>query len=280
MNKQAIALTFDIETLYGSYLNKSKNGGKVKYEYLINEVDHILRICSDSGVKASFFVVGNLVKEYKDLIRRIADEGHEIASHSMSHAFFYTLDRAGIRAEIMDSKSILEDLCGCHIKGFRAPAWSITNDNQDIFYDALAESGFIYSSSVFPGKTPLFGIPGANPKPHIAKNGIIEFPMPTFKLFGKRMGFSGGFFFRLFPEILISRVHRNYQRRNAPLFYYFHPYEFDVCDYSFIEPLLSRIIVMHNRRNLTPRVKRLTQENNGLFCTMHQALDSYFPTSS
>ena len=258
-----IAITFDIETLYGSPL-----GSGLNKQSLVREVNHILQLCSDTDIKATFFVVGKLVSEYKELIRSIAENGHELASHSMSHTFFHKLNEEDIRHEILDSKKALEDAAGVTVEGFRAPAWSICEHFQAHYYTCLKEAGYSYSSSVYPGKTPLYGIPAAKPQMHLSPEGIVEFPMPTLSIFGKRFGFSGGAFYRALPDFIVKNASKSFLRNNEQMFFYFHPYEFDVCDYSYISSIATRMLIMYNRKQQTERIKELIRAKHKYVATM------------
>jgi len=271
-----ITLTFDIETLYSSSPEKSKKGKNIEYSYLIREVEHILQLCDDINIKATFFVVGMLVIEYSSLVRKISDAGHEIASHSMSHTCLYKLNKEDIKKEILESKKVLEDICGKNVLGFRAPAWSVCESFQDFFYDSLAEAGYKYSSSVFPGKTYLYGIPNANPLIHKTYSGIIEFPMPTAKYLGRKVGFSGGAFFRFFPDFFIIKETKRFLKNQYPLFFYFHPYEFDVCNYSFIKSIQERLLITYNRKNLGTRIKKMIALLGEPIQTMNNIISTYF----
>lgn len=271
-----IALTFDIETLYGSAQEKSKKGKNIEYSYLVQEVEYILQLCEDMNIKATFFVVGKHINDYSTLIRKISDEGHEIASHSMSHTYLYNLDKIGIKREITDSKKVLEDTCGKNVLGFRAPAWSVCESFQEFFYDTLAEAGYKYSSSVYPGRTHLYGISNAKQKIHKTPSGIIEFPMPTAKCLERKVGFSGGAFFRFFPDFFIIQATKSYLRKHYPIFFYFHPYEFDVCNYKFVKPLSKRLLMTYNRQRLGTRIKKMIDILGEPIQTMDTIISIYF----
>ena len=271
-----IALTFDIETMYGSYQAKSKTGKNIEYNYLVHEVEYILKLCNDMNIKATFFVVGKHINDYSKLIRKISDDGHEIASHSMTHTYLYNLDKIDIKREITDSKKVLEDTCGKNVLGFRAPAWSVGESFQEFFYDTLAEAGYKYSSSVYPGKTHLYGIPHSNPVIHKTSSGIVEFPMPSAKCFGRKVGFSGGAFYRFFPDFFIIKETKRYLKNQYPVFFYFHPYEFDINNYNFVNPLSERLLISYNRKRLGERIKKMIEILGEPIQTMDDIVFTYF----
>ena len=148
--------------------------------------------------------------------------GHEIASHSYEHKLCYSLSQEEFKHDTENSIKILEDITGKIVKGYRAPSWSVNEEISDWFYKTLAECSITYSSSVYPGKTFLYGYPEFGDRIKIIGNtGVLEIPQKLF-FCGKKIGCSGGFFLRLFPEKLISNFLKNL---DEPSFIYIHPWE-------------------------------------------------------
>lgn len=191
-------------------------------------VDRILALCDEAGVKATFFVLGLLARERPHLVRAIAARGHELASHSVSHRLVHALSPAELRAELSDSRRLLEDLSGTAIVGFRAPEFSVQRLDHPCFA-ALVEAGFAYDSSVFPVPGLRYGIPGA---PHVpfrvatAAGGLVELPLATAPVARWRLPIAGGSHFRVLPTALVAWAARRADARGEPLVFYFHPYEF------------------------------------------------------
>ena len=135
-------------------------------------------------VQGTFFVLGWIAERYPELVRRIQKEGHEIACHGHSHKLIYTQTRDEFRQDVKKAKSILENIIGGEVIGYRAPSYSITHKSQWAF-EVLAEEGFKYDSSVFPIHHDFYGLPEAPRFPFIVSlngNNNFEFSMLSCEL--------------------------------------------------------------------------------------------------
>src|SRR4030042_984835 len=187
--------------------------------------DVLLEILDESQTKATFFFVGRLASDIPSLVRRVGDAGHEIGCHSYAHIRIFGVDKNEFRQKLSTAKKQLEDVSGQRVYGFRAPDFSIT-EKSIWAIDILKELGFVYDSSIYPfGLHDVYGIKDANPSVHKLPNGLIEFPMATTELLGKRIPFGGGGYFRLYPlwltEVFLSKLNR----QGHPAMFYIHPYE-------------------------------------------------------
>lgn len=187
-----------------------------------------LALFADHGVKATFFTLGWVAKRYPSLVRTIVAEGHELASHGMQHVRVHEQTPAVFRADIGESKRLLEDVGGCAVRGYRAASFSITEQTRWAF-DVLAEEGYAYSSSVYPIRHDHYGIPGA---PRFAyrpgTQDLVEVPVSTVAVFGQALPCGGGGYFRLLPYRLSRWAIRRVNRRDGrPCIFYFHPWEID-----------------------------------------------------
>ena len=115
----------------------------------------LLDLFAENGVKSTFFTLAWVAKRCPEVIRRIVSEGHELASHGVAHQRLTTMSKEQAKQDIQTSKSILEDISGAEIRGYRAPSFSV-NENNEWVYDILAESGFKYSSSTYPIEHDLY----------------------------------------------------------------------------------------------------------------------------
>ena len=188
----------------------------------------ILDIFASNNVHATFFTLGWVAKRYPELVKRIVSEGHELASHGFSHMRVMQQTPQEFREDIVSAKKLLEDISGVEIKGYRAPSYSIGKKNLWAL-DILYETGHRYSSSIYPIKHDLYGIPGAPRFVHHYCDGkLLEIPITTIQLWGKTIPCGGGGFFRLYPYSLskwaIRRVNNIDQK---PAVFYFHPWEID-----------------------------------------------------
>lgn len=192
-------------------------------------VDEILQLFSDANVKGTFFTLGWIAERHPQMVRRIVAGGHELASHGYAHfrADGHTPDE--FRADVRKTKKILEDIGGTSIKGYRAASFSIGKRNLWAF-EVLAEEGHSYSSSVYPIRHDLYGMPDAprfsfHP---IVNRPFIEIPVTTNQMFGMNLPCGGGGYFRLLPYGLSTWQMRRVNRRDRqPCMFYFHPWEID-----------------------------------------------------
>jgi polysaccharide deacetylase family protein (PEP-CTERM system associated) len=193
-----------------------------------NNVNRILDLLAQHDTKATFFILGWIAERLPKMVRRIADSDHEIASHGFKHTRVTTQQRDDFREDVVRTKKILEDTSGQEVIGYRAASYSITADNLWAL-DVLSETGHRYSSSIYPVKHDLYGIPDA-PRFRFAagKSKITELPITTVPMFGRNWPFGGGGFFRLFPYALSKwgLSHVNKTERQSAIFY-FHPWELD-----------------------------------------------------
>jgi polysaccharide deacetylase family protein (PEP-CTERM system associated) len=206
--------------------------------------DAVLALFDRAGVKATFFTLGWVAARYPTLIRRVAEAGHEVASHGWDHRRVFTMDAAVFRADLERARIAIEDACGHSPMGYRAPSFSI-DKRTPWAHRVLAEEGYAYSSSVAPIRHDHYGWPEAPRfafRP-IADAKLIELPVTTVEVAGRRLAAGGGGFFRLLPFAFsswaIGRVNR---ADGKPAVFYFHPWEIDP-DQPRVEnaPLRSRL---------------------------------------
>ncbi|BDT68815.1 hypothetical protein os1_30020 [Comamonadaceae bacterium OS-1] len=191
-------------------------------------IEKIIGILDNSGTKATFFTLGWIAERFPQMVRRITQEGHELASRGYGHERASDLSEKDFLLDIQSSKKILEDISGVGIKGYRAPSFSVTENNLWVF-DCLLSSGYKYSSSIYPIKHDHYGMPDSPRFSYSVREGLIEIPITTFRLFGRNFPSSGGGYFRLLPyslsKLMIGRV-LSADKQSA--IFYFHPWEIDV----------------------------------------------------
>ena len=191
-------------------------------------MDRILQLFSGRGVKATFFTLGWIAERYPAMVRRLITEGHEVASHGYEHTRVTQQDPARFRQDVRRTKALLEDLSGTEVKGYRAASYSIGADNLWAL-DVLHEEGYRYSSSIYPIHHDLYGMPDA---PRFAfrtrPEGILEIPVTTSQLGGRKLPCGGGGYFRLLPYRVSRWAMRRVNRADGePCLFYFHPWEID-----------------------------------------------------
>ncbi len=190
--------------------------------------DRILQLFADHGVSATFFTLGWVAERYPQLLRRMVESGHEVASHGYSHVRVTNQSPDEFRADVVRTKALLEDVTGQEVRGYRAASYSIGAKNLWAL-DILEETGHRYSSSIYPIRHDLYGMPEA-PRFAFQPNGgtMIEVPVTTVELFERNYPCGGGGYFRLLPYAL-SRwaMHRVNERDGQSCVFYFHPWELD-----------------------------------------------------
>ena len=188
----------------------------------------VLDVFAEHRIHATFFVLGWVAERAPRLVRRIVDEGHELASHGYDHTRATMLDRNAFSEDVTRTKRTLEDVSGRLVRGYRAPSYSIGARNLWAL-DALRDAGYEYSSSIYPIRHDLYGMPEA---PRFAfrlhRDAIIEFPVTTVELAGHKLPAGGGGYFRLLPYPVYSwALRRVNDRDRQPGIFYFHPWEVD-----------------------------------------------------
>lgn len=159
--------------------------------------NHILDMFGQHDVKATFFMLGWVAERFPELVRRIVAEGHELASHGYHHVRVTSQSPEEFQADIRETKALLEDIGGVAVKGYRAASYSIGRSNLWAL-DKLAEEGYEYSSSIYPIRHDLYGMPEA-PRFAWRVSGadLIELPVTTVRLGGNNYPCGGGGYFRL-----------------------------------------------------------------------------------
>ncbi|WP_070151144.1 XrtA system polysaccharide deacetylase [Sphingobium phenoxybenzoativorans] len=225
--------------------------------------DAVLELLDDAGVKATFFTLGWVAERYPALIRRIAENGHEVASHGYDHQRVFTFTPFRFRADLRKARDLLENAAGCRVTGYRAPSFSI-DTRTPWAHPILAEEGYVYSSSVAPVKHDHYGWPDS---PRFAwhpveGSSLVELPVTTARFMGRTLAAGGGGFFRLFPYAFsrwaVRQVNGDYAR---PAIIYFHPWEIDP-DQPRVEeaPLRSKVRHYTNLRLMAPKLRRLARD--------------------
>jgi polysaccharide deacetylase family protein (PEP-CTERM system associated) len=193
-----------------------------------------MALLDEHGLKGTFFVLGWVAERFPLMVREMADNGHEVACHGFGHELVYNMTPESFRADVRQAKSILENITGRQVLGYRAPSYSIVERTMWAL-DILIEEGFVYDSSIFPIHHDNYGIPGAQRFPHdiTRPSGTIrEFPMTTLNmnLPGRTMALpiAGGGYLRLLPVGVIHWGMRHInQVEKQPTVLYFHPWEVD-----------------------------------------------------
>ncbi len=226
------AMTVDVED-YFQVSAFEKQVSKADWDTLPHRVAEntarILDLFAQHQVKATFFTLGWVAERYPQLIQRIVAEGHELASHGYEHIRVTEQSPEQFRADIIKAKQILEDVGGQPIIGYRAASYSIGAQNLWAL-QILEEEGHQYSSSIYPVKHDLYGMPSAPRFLFTPENTqkLVEIPITTLKILDRNIPCGGGGFFRLYPYHLSKWAYQYLnQVEKQPGIFYFHPWEID-----------------------------------------------------
>lgn len=224
------ALTIDVEDYFqvsamAPYIRRDEwDSRECRVE---RNVDRILALLDQHQTKATFFTLGWVAERYPAMVRRIVDQGHELASHGYGHQRASDLSEAEFSGDVQRAKGILEDIGGQAVQGYRAPSFSIGTGNLWAL-DTLLRAGYRYSSSIYPVKHDHYGMPDAPRFAHEVRPGLLEVPPTTLRLFARNLPSSGGGFFRLLPYSVSRWMLQQVNARDAEsAIFYFHPWEID-----------------------------------------------------
>lgn len=258
------AMTIDVEDYFqvGAFENlvTSTDWEKMTPRVEAN-TDKLLQLFADHNTTATFFTLGWIAQRFPQLIRRIVEQGHELASHGTMHQRASHQTPTEFKTDVGNAKRLLEDLSGKPIVGYRAPSFSFTKHNQWA-YDILAEEGYRYSSSVYPIVHDHYGIPDAPRFRYSTAAGIDEIPLSTLSVLGKNLPISGGGYFRLYPYAVTRwAVNRFTQKETQPYIFYMHPWEVDP-DQPRIEGASAKSKFRHylNLRKVESRLDQLLRD--------------------
>lgn len=251
--RQLNALTVDVEDYYQveAFAKVVHREDWPRWESRVERNTKILlEMFARHNVRGTFFTLGYVAEQHPQLIREIAQAGHEIACHSYHHRLVYSQTPEEFRQDLRQAKQRLEDLTGTAVIGYRAPSYSITAQSLWAL-DILIEEGFSYDSSIFPVHHDRYGMPDAERFPHILHRPtgeIIEFPPSTVRIGNTNIPISGGGYFRLYPYRLFRLGWQRINRSEAePAIFFLHPWEVDPD-----QPIVpgTRLNILRHRVNL------------------------------
>jgi polysaccharide deacetylase family protein (PEP-CTERM system associated) len=222
----------------------------------------LLALLAEHGARGTFFVLGWVARRHPGLVREIADAGHEVGSHGWDHRRVTLLDPEGFRAQVRDSRLLLEDLCGAPVLGYRAPSFSIV-PGREWALDVLVEEGYRYDSSLFPVRRRGYGFPGGLRDPHPLRRPagtLMEVPPATLRAGRAVLPAGGGGYFRHFPYALARAAFREAERRGHPATFYLHPWEADPDQPRLAVPVATRVRHYGGLHRVVPRLRRLLAE--------------------
>jgi polysaccharide deacetylase family protein (PEP-CTERM system associated) len=222
-------------------------------------VDLILRILANHKAKATFFVLGCVAQQFPQMVRQLADAGHEIGCHGYSHQRIQRQTPAQFRQDLRTARQRLTDQVQVPVFCYRAPSFSITKATLWAL-DVLAEEGFKIDSSIFPVRHDFYGIPDAERFPHW-RNSIFEFPLTTIRMANNNIGVAGGGYLRLFPYRFTRWAIRTInETEGQPAMVYFHPWELDPDQPRIPASMRSRLRHYTNLKGMQNKIECLLKD--------------------
>jgi polysaccharide deacetylase family protein (PEP-CTERM system associated) len=229
-------------------------------------MEHVLDVLAEENAKATCFILGKFAEKFPACVKRIAAEGHEIASHGYGHVDVFRLTPARFREDIRRSKGQLETMTGMPVKGYRAPDFSIVKESLWAM-DILAEEGFVYDASINPAVLARFGLPDFPAQPVRMQlkdaRSLVELPVATLKRLGRQLPVAGGGYHRLLPFSFIRWVIERAVLSREVFMAYCHPYEFDPDEFSHLGyalPLKTRLHQGLGRRGFEGKFRQMLKE--------------------
>jgi polysaccharide deacetylase family protein (PEP-CTERM system associated) len=270
------ALSFDVEeyfqvaNLRGHFSRESWDSVPARVDVGMNA---ILAALDRHRARATFFFLGWIAERHPDLVKRCLDAGHEVASHGYEHLFLQDLGRERFIADLARTEDALVAAGAPRPRGFRASTFTLTRATWWAF-DVLVERGYSYDSSVHPVRHPVYGVPDFDPgiSRVAASTGgeIIEFPVSTYRFFGRNLPVGGGGYFRLLPVAATRMAFASLERGGRPGALYLHPWEFDPEQPRCPAPLFKRMRHYLNLSRTLPRLEHMLARFR--FGTMHEVL--------
>lgn len=245
---------------------------------VVENTRKILKILERHQTRATFFVLGWIAEKCPSLIKEIAAEGHEIASHGYGHELIYKLTPETFCNDLQRSKEILESITSKRVFGYRAPSFSITPKSEWAL-DILKSLGFTYDSSIFPTSFHhRYGFNGVSSSPFKFSNGLVEMPLSTYRIGGANFPLAGGGYFRLFPYSYFQRFFRRLNKQSKPIIFYLHPWELDPEQPRMKIRFNYRLRHYVNLEKTEGRLEKLLKEFR--FVPLIDLVSQYFPKTS
>jgi len=245
--------SIDLEDWYHANYPETKIP-KNKQKRVVKSTQKLLKLLKKTRSKATFFVLGEIAQSFPKLIQDIYHQGHEIASHSFSHQLVYKQTQKEFEKDLKKSISIIKKITNQKPIGYRAPSWSVNDKQTPWFWKTLKKHGFLYSSSLFPFKTFLYGDNTAPLFIH-KKSSLWEIPPSCLEIFKKRIPFSGGTYLRLLSAPFIKTATKIFNKKyQKPTVFYIHPREIDPhqpqLDLSFKNKFLHYYKINNTQKKL------------------------------
>ena len=225
-------ISVDLEDYYhGNYPGYDYTSIDFNDSRVVGPTNTMLDVFDATGVRATFFVLGEIAERFPHLVRAIHERGHEIASHGDNHLLLTSRRPEDAIDGLTKSVYLLEDIIGDKVLGYRAPNFCAGFDKTPWLFEKLLDLGIRYDSSLFPAKAYYSGEPFMDKYPHKVftwRGGTLyEVPISSSGISPFRFVWSGGFYWRILPlEWITARIRRRLAAKKAAILYV-HPKDID-----------------------------------------------------
>ena len=258
-------ISVDLEDWHDSAYLRDYVNEESKIDRIVPATENILNIFRKYNTKATFFTLGSIAEKYPELIKTISNDGHEIASHGFTHTPVWDQKPDDFVIEIKKTNKLLEEITGKKVIGFRAPYASLNQETSWII-DVLKSEGFLYDASLFPMKTPLYGVKNAplntyrisskNILEHDNTSNLIEIPFTIYKSKLITIPCTGGIYGRFLSLPALRFLFARIGKRRS-INFYFHPWETDKEIPRIKVPIKNRIISYYNTGSYLEKIEKL-----------------------
>lgn len=273
MTRPTHALSVDVEDWYNGLVLVCDDRVVPPTPAVVRNTEALLALFAERGVRATWFLLGEVAAAFPGLVARIAAGGHELGVHGFHHFRIQRFNPATFREAIRRAKETVEQAGGCAVLGHRAVAFSVTARTPWV-YEVLAELGFRYDSSVFPFAGRRYGMAGAPLVPYQISTGhgaIQEVPLTVVRFGPIRLPCAGGGYLRHFPYWWTRLGLRRCEGEGRAGVIYLHPYEVDLAyDEAFVRRELPHVAPRRlaqirrsqyrHRERTVPKLRRLMAE--------------------
>jgi peptidoglycan-N-acetylglucosamine deacetylase len=233
------ALSIDLEDWFHAELVRARLTGDAPERRVAWAAEPVLTLLDRYKTRATFFVVGDVLRHHPELVRRIHAAGHEIGCHGWSHRPLWTLAPERFAQELDEFDRDTQGIVPAdEIIGYRAPTFSL-DERTAWAVDVLRDHGYLYDSSIFPVRNYMYGVDGCPPQPYRlmraelttahAQGDLLEFPLSAYRLLGLDVPVSGGFYLRALPLAWLRTFLARLNAQGKPFVLYLHPWEADAA---------------------------------------------------
>jgi peptidoglycan-N-acetylglucosamine deacetylase len=259
--------TVDLEDwCHSIYLQKAEVSFSA--QRIAKNTDALSAALERQGVKATYFVLGQIAERMPELVRDLHRQGHEIASHGYGHQVLSSMQDHEVRDDIHRSCKILERATGVPVKGYRSPAWSLPRERR-VLAESLSSCGIEYDTSCAAFSVPfVWRATGNTADPFWLDpdRRVMEIPPTSVSLGFARVPVAGGVALRVYPYEVTRRLVAWCNSRGRSVVLYVHPWDLDV-DFSPVSlPWPQSMFHYAGRNTVLPKLTRLMKEFS--FCTM------------